>query len=203
MIEEEIQQYQADLVFLQEFSPDLEKYLKPLKKEYPYQKLLPKTNPFGIAIYSKIPLDSVAILHFAASSRPSILAQIKIKNQKIDILSTHPPPPISFSLFAERNQQFQEITKIRSQLEDNFILIGDLNSTSFSPIFKNLLRQTGLRDSRQGFGLQNTYPTQNHLLRISIDHCLISHKISVLKREIGRNVGSNHLPIYLELVLRD
>lgn len=203
LIEKEIKHYQPDMLFLQEFTEDLEEHLKVLKKGYPYQKLLAKSNSFGIAIYSKLPLDSVQILVLDDSNRPSILAQIEIKKKKIHILSTHPPPPISFRFFAERDELFRKIIQMRSQFGANFILIGDLNITSFSPIFKKLLKQTGLRDSRQGFGLQNTFPATNSLLRIGIDHCLVSHKISVLKREVGRNVGSNHLPIYLELVLRD
>ena len=79
--------------------------------------------------------------------------------------------------------------------------MGDLNTTSWSPFFSDLIEESGLRDSRKGFGIQTTWPDGLFLLRIPIDHCLVSKDISVLDRRVGPSIGSDHFPVTVDLVL--
>ena len=55
--------------------------------------------------------------------------------------------------------------------------------------------------TRAGFGVQATFPAQSRLLRIPIDHVLASCTIGVRDRVIERDVGSDHLPIVVDLVV--
>jgi endonuclease/exonuclease/phosphatase family metal-dependent hydrolase len=83
------------------------------------------------------------------------------------------------------------------------MLIGDLNMTSDSPVFQNFLRETGLRDTRAGFGIQATWPTNVPVLWIAIDHCLVSDKVLVHDRRVGPGVGSDHLPLTVDVSVRE
>lgn len=81
------------------------------------------------------------------------------------------------------------------------ILIGDLNTTSWSYYFKNFIKAMQLVDSRKGFGLQTTWPSILPIMAITIDHILISPDIKVLNHKIGPHIGSDHYPVFVELVI--
>jgi endonuclease/exonuclease/phosphatase (EEP) superfamily protein YafD len=96
-----------------------------------------------------------------------------------------------------------EIARQRTKMSPNYILMGDLNMTEFSAHFKDFLQKTQLKDSRQGFGSQTTWKKSGSWLGLAIDHCLVSPNFQVLQRKVGKDVGSDHLPIYVELSLRN
>jgi endonuclease/exonuclease/phosphatase (EEP) superfamily protein YafD len=79
--------------------------------------------------------------------------------------------------------------------------MGDLNATPWSRPFHRFVGRSGLCDSRAGFGVQASFPAASALLRIPIDHVLVSCVIGVRNRRIGRDVGSDHLPVIVDLVL--
>jgi endonuclease/exonuclease/phosphatase (EEP) superfamily protein YafD len=100
-----------------------------------------------------------------------------------------------------RNLEFLDLARMIGAEHDPVVLAGDLNSTGWSPRFTDLLADARLRDSRQGFGVQASWPTQFMLLGIPIDHCLVSPEIQVLDRRVGGPVGSDHLPIVIDVRL--
>jgi endonuclease/exonuclease/phosphatase (EEP) superfamily protein YafD len=78
--------------------------------------------------------------------------------------------------------------------------MGDFNTTPWSVLMRQVLRESGLVNSQSGFGLQPTWPaTLPNFLQIAIDHCLHSPSLITKHRTIGPNIGSDHLPIGLEL----
>jgi len=80
------------------------------------------------------------------------------------------------------------------------VVAGDLNATPWSPIFHRVLDLGRLRDSREGFGLHRTWPSGIHaLLRIPIDHVLVGEGVTVLRREVGPHIGSDHRPVIVDL----
>jgi endonuclease/exonuclease/phosphatase (EEP) superfamily protein YafD len=80
------------------------------------------------------------------------------------------------------------------------MVIGDFNVTPFSPLFDDLLRDTGLIDARRVQGLQVTWPTYALPLWIAIDHCLVDEAIPVVDVRHGPDIGSDHYP--LEVTVR-
>lgn len=80
------------------------------------------------------------------------------------------------------------------------LLVGDFNTTMWSPYFADLVKDSGLRDARTGRGL---YPSWNAalpaFLRIPIDHCLVGDKIEVESLETGNYTGSDHRPLILNV----
>ena len=79
--------------------------------------------------------------------------------------------------------------------------MGDYNATPWSRPFWRFVDRSGLCDSRAGFGVQASFPAMSAVLRIPIDHVLVSCSIGVRDRRIGRDVGSDHLPVIVDLVL--
>jgi endonuclease/exonuclease/phosphatase (EEP) superfamily protein YafD len=81
------------------------------------------------------------------------------------------------------------------------MVLGDLNLSPWSPYFGDLLSSAGLRDSREGFGIQASWPTAVPLLRVPIDHVLYSPEVVINHRQIGPDVGSDHLPVVVDFSL--
>lgn len=81
------------------------------------------------------------------------------------------------------------------------IISGDFNTTSFFYRYKLLEKSTGLISSERGTGINNTWPSwmKFNLLRISIDNALVSNNIFVKERIIGKEIGSDHLPMIFKL----
>ena len=117
------------------------------------------------------------------------------------IIGTHPLPPGNSETWRLRNEQFEALARLCRTQTDAVVVIGDLNTTSWSAHFGTLLAGTRLRDSRAGFGVQATWPAWSPLPRIPIDHCLVSPEIVVRQRFIGPDVGSDHYPLVVDLAV--
>ncbi|OCR01487.1 hypothetical protein BCD67_18495 [Oscillatoriales cyanobacterium USR001] len=155
-----------------------------------------------MVIYSKIPLKNPALKNFS-SGRKSLLTDIKIQGKIITILVAHPPFPLKNRTFVDRNNQLAGIGKYVAEAQNPVIVIGDLNVTMWSPFYKSMVETGGLRNARSGFGILPTWPTYRPLISIPIDHCLVSGDIQVLNIRLGRQVGSDHLPLITDLVINN
>jgi endonuclease/exonuclease/phosphatase (EEP) superfamily protein YafD len=98
-----------------------------------------------------------------------------------------------------RNDQLRAIAKFLQGVEGSRLVMGDLNTTSWSPHFRDLLAATGLVDSRRGRGMQPTWTAFRGLVRLPLDHVLVSPDITVTARRVGPPIGSDHLPVIVEL----
>ena len=120
------------------------------------------------------------------------------------VVAVHTLPPTRSDNARLRNRQLADAGRIAQTQTAPVIVVGDLNATEWSPPFGDLLRSANLRDARTGFGLQPTWPTfaRLSLLQIPIDHCLISEGLHVKKFTRGPHVGSDHLPIVVDVLKR-
>ncbi len=200
-----IQKEKPDIIGLEEFTFQWAAKLKPIEQEYPYHVIEPQNWAFGVALYSKFPLTDTHIKNFGPVLKnlpakiPSIVTSFQLEKQPVTLIVTHPVPPTLFDL---RNSELDGMGQARSRFNKNLIIMGDLNSTQWSPYFQKLLQQTGLRDSQLGFGVQPSWQSTDWLLRIPIDHILISPNIAVLNRYIGPSIDSDHLPVFAEIALK-
>ncbi|MBY0067368.1 endonuclease/exonuclease/phosphatase family protein [Empedobacter falsenii] len=190
----------ADVIVLQELTPSWQKNVEFIRKEYPYYKEEVRSNNFGIAIYSKIPFKKVSTKNYIDEMHPSILAEIIVDAKLVSILATHPVPPLpNQARFERRNKQYELMKQeIDALPNENIILVGDLNSTVYSPNFK-LVQSDKMKDARSGFGLNNSWNAFIPIFRTNIDQCWVSKKIKVTNFYRGDDIKSDHFPIVAEL----
>ncbi|WP_230466704.1 endonuclease/exonuclease/phosphatase family protein [Faecalibacter macacae] len=190
----------ADVIVLQELTPSWQKHVEFIRKEYPYYKEEPRSNNFGIAVYSKIPFDTVITKNYIDEMHPSLIGELKVNGKPVSILMTHPVPPLpNQARFERRNKQYKLMKEeIDAMTNENIIFIGDFNSTTYSPNFK-LLQSDKLKDARTGFGLQNSWNAFIPILRTNIDQCWVSKNIGVTNFYRGKDIQSDHFPIVAEL----
>ncbi len=200
LVTDYIRNEDPEVIILMEFTPEWEQELQPILEEYQFKQLVPRTDNFGIALLSKYQMKS-SIDYFDLNNKPSIIGDLKIKNEVMTIIATHPIPPIGQAAFENRNKQLINIINRRSQYSENLIIGGDFNTSSFSNHFDKLL-QNDLKDSRLGFGLLPTWPANFGILQTTLDHFIISKSLKVIKRSTGANIGSDHLPINIVIGIK-
>ncbi len=82
------------------------------------------------------------------------------------------------------------------------MVVGDFNAARWSHGFRALLDRSGMVDSERGFGFQPTFPAGlPYPLRIPIDHLLHGEGLAVTDRVLGPALGSDHLPLVVDLAV--
>lgn len=152
----------------------------------------------GVAIYSRFPIEMYELPDRAPVGMPSALSHVTIAGQRVTLIGAHPSSPDGRGMAAQRNSQLADLARFATAAERPLIVVGDLNTTSWSPYFSDLVRAANLRDSRRGFGIQPTFPVPFPPALIPIDHCLVSEGIHVHSRRVAPASGSDHYPILIE-----
>lgn len=195
-----LDQEQADVVIIEELNRAYEAVMHKRKADYPYHRVAYTGDPFGIGLWSRIPFEQEETLQLGPAQLPSLYVRLKTP-QPVHLLATHPYPPISDRYFTDRNAQYGAITEFLAKKSGPKAVVGDLNITPWSGYYQRWEQQLGLRNTRQSQGLLGSWPVHwPQLLRIPIDHVLVSEDWSDSETVLGPDIGSDHLP--LRVVIR-
>lgn len=190
---------QPDVVVLLEINERWLEALQPLTDAYTFTKHVILPGGFGIVLLSRMPVEHAQIVRLRATGLPSLVVSLTLQDRRVTIIGTHPVAPTSSFRTKHRNQHLADLAEFVLVQDQPTIVMGDLNTTSWSPGFQHLIRRAQLRDSRVGFGVQPSWPSMTPSpLRIPIDHCLVSHHIIVHQRRVGPHIGSDHYPIIVD-----
>lgn len=190
-----------DIVVLLEVSPDWLVAMDPLRSTYPYSYAEARDGSFGIALLSRVPLSSVSHVDSPPFGYPTINATLKIGEQPVHLVATHPMIPIGKRMYEARDEQLESLPGLLEKTTGAQILIGDLNTSMWGLSYRPLEEATGLRNVRRGFGVVPTWPVFFPFAMIPIDHVLVSEEISVENVRTGRRIGSDHLPLVVTISL--
>ena len=193
---------QPDIAIFQEVISGWSPALTALKSNFPYHI---KSEKQEMEVYSKFPLlDPETILY--GSYRGSIAVDLLVGDRKIKFVATHAYPQLYWGQggWEIRNQQLRGLKKYAQQSQP-VVIMGDLNVSMWSPYYRSTIASSGLRNARQGLGVLPTHSIiapQFAALSAPIDHCLVSSDIQVKDFRLGPAIGSDHLPIIAELLIK-
>lgn len=193
--------HNPDIVAVAELNQAWLTNLKQRLPDYPHVVSRTREDQFGIGLFSKNPIMLSNILDLGILGYPSIRASIMAGGRRLTVFVLHPPAPIAEKLREDQVKQMKNLTPLVMK-ERDVVILGDLNTTEWSPLFRDLVGKAGLQDCRSGFGLHPTWPTTFPWLLIPIDHCLISNNLVVRRLTRGPAIGSDHYPLVLELGVR-
>ena len=190
----------ADVFAVLEYTPAHQRALASLRARWPHLVEHAIASPFGIALFSKHPLRDVSLEPLGASSHQAIFATIDLDGHAIALAAVHPPPPMSRDYATMRDLALEQLGTRMQRLNGARIVLGDLNATRWTQQLTRACDAAGLRDSAEGHGYQGSWPVAlPRWLRIPIDHVLVSLDLVVTRRELGPDVGSDHLPVVAEI----
>ncbi len=191
-----------DIVLFSELTGEWEAALTSLESEYPHKTTYAREGPWGMGMYSRLPLVSIEALELGAPDTVNIRAELNVGGQKIDLYSVHLLAPVNPDWATTRINQFDALKEsiARNKTPGHITVVaGDFNVTPFSPYFTDLLDSAGLDDAARRYGLRETWPTYAFPFGIPIDHCLVTAGEAVARVDLGPDVGSDHLPLEIEL----
>lgn len=123
------------------------------------------------------------------------------------VYALHPDTPRSPDQWQDRNAYLERLA-IAIRAEDPqtpVIVAGDWNTPPYSSFFRAFFDQTGYRFARPGLWV----PVTRFSMRLArffyfgatIDHVAVSPQINLIAWRLGRDFGSNHLPVIVDLSL--
>jgi endonuclease/exonuclease/phosphatase (EEP) superfamily protein YafD len=123
------------------------------------------------------------------------------------LYAIHPDSPRSIDQWRQRNAYFDLLARaVRAEPEGStVVLAGDWNLPAHSSFFRAFFDETGLGLARPGLWL----PVTRFATRLArygyfgstIDHVALSPNIRVTRWQRGPDIGSNHLPVIVDLAL--
>lgn len=163
--------------------------------------------PYGNdGVYSRIPFRDVHTEFMATGRDPTTIVHFSLQGSPVTLLVVHPRPPLKPDWYARHQKHFARWERDFPRYGPNVLMVGDLNSSPWGAPFRHFIAASGLRDTQLGYGVQPTWPTfwPSPWLRlpvplIPIDHVLISRQFTVISQKTGHFVGSDHLPVVVEL----
>ena len=84
----------ADVILLVEVDDAWLVGLAPLRARYPYGAALPRDDNFGVALFSRIPLDDVRFVDIGDTGRPSVEARLAFQGRELAFIGIHTMPPV-------------------------------------------------------------------------------------------------------------
>lgn len=189
----------ADIIIVSELTPEWANELQTLNAIYPYAKAIVQNGNFGIGAISKYPIDINEVIFVDESRIPILDLSIELSSRNLNFIAAHAFPPIGAIGSELRSEYFQSLIAAAKKSNPEFIC-GDFNATPWSIKFKNFFDLANMR-LPMGHGILKTWPVTVSLLAIPIDHCLVSNENTILSYKKGIDVGSDHYPLELNLIL--
>lgn len=204
------------------FSADIFGLVEPYKEQaadlynavqelYPYYYRAAGGN---LSLFSRYRIAAARTDNLDASHH-SLLATLDVQGRAVQVIVMRPPAPRTRELFHCRNQVLKTLADYAKQQTTPLILMGDFNTTSWSLYLRQFIQRSGLRSASLGYGIHPTWYYANltkissikswlfKLVKIPIDHILLSRDMRVDRVMTAPAGTSDHRPLIAEFMLQD
>ncbi len=193
-----IQQFDPDIVAIEELTPELNTELRAKLTAYKYRCAATRPDAYGIGVFSRIAISDCHV-HYFSLSVPSIVQELSWQNKPLFLVVTHPFAPISPDFAASNKEQLKAIATEINRRHETSIVIGDLNATAWCSSYRAIVSDANLVDAGKGHGFQPSWLRMFPPFCLTIDHCLTTPDVVAVAHLIGPDIGSDHSPLYVEL----
>lgn len=176
-----------------------------LTRLYPHRLAEPeRESGFWMVLLSQLPISNAHVHETPYAWRSFLEADVDVDGFPLHVVLVHPSRPGLGWGTHERNAYLMHVAQGTTWREHS-VLLGDFNATLWSPLYQDVVAETGLFDSRRGFGWLPTWRSEKHLsgIWLDLDHILVGSGIGVIDRAVGEDVGSDHRPATARLQLNE
>jgi endonuclease/exonuclease/phosphatase (EEP) superfamily protein YafD len=188
-----------DLVVLVESSPqERAMFDEGAFPQYPYRFFYGETH-----LLSKYPFDNLGYEPIGHTSQGFL---VETPNGTINLQVVHLSRPWPYaSLKDGRNNAPGEVQQLIARLQNgshgNMLMVGDFNATANSSLISQLRKGLKLRVLPTPVG---TWPAKVvSPFAASFDNVLAGGNISLIRRRVGNDIGSDHRPVIVDVQLAD
>lgn len=174
----------------------------------------------SLVLYSRFPVlqtrsqivlgdlhEGASVIHDA--DREILEVSLETPNGPLNLVSVHPDSPRNEVRWQNKRRYFAEVDKSIRDLQDNnagpLLVIGDWNSAPWSARFQRTLAENSLRTAYPGgwpIATRFFFDHRLHwILGAPVDQFAVSDDIRVLGVSTGPHIGSDHLPLIIEIEL--
>lgn len=202
-IAREILEADPDLLFVQEFGEKSEEQFAAdgIAERLPYRQAAYENAFFGMAIYSRFPLEDVEAID--AAGRPFLRATITVEGIPVRLYHVHPTSPgLGSGIDDKWNAGWEAITTALAAENGHVVVAGDFNMNQHHRWYRRL-EALGFINAHEerGRGNATTWPRTRPLVQIRIDHVFHTSLVACLSVREGRGEGSDHRPVIADLAL--
>lgn len=189
----------ADVLCIQEVNSNWHTVLiGALSDDYPYHRISPRENCYGIALFSRIPFEAAEVINLQRS--PAVDALFSLGKGKLRVIAVHATSPQDARAFDRRNAQLDQLAKRVGSASGPCVVIGDLNATPWDRALQRTCAMSRMTSTATISA--PTWPAVIGLPLIPIDHLLIPASVELRDHRTFIIPGSDHRGIVADLTLR-
>ncbi|MEH0152737.1 endonuclease/exonuclease/phosphatase family protein [Limibacter armeniacum] len=201
-----------EILVLQEVTPKWKKTLsEQLSRVYPYNAIYIQDGTHGIACFSKYPILSDKLLLNSNQLPFAQVLDISIKDKRLQLFNVHLASPAvavehpdkfmelykaNYELRKTQLDEIMRLAKISRNKTDAQVLIGDLNTMSFEPLYRDLNAEWVNLYSEKGEGWGLNFPNLAKVQPfVTLDYIFIRGQLQAVGAEVISGGSSDHLPV--------
>lgn len=203
----QIEDADPDVVVLLEIDDRWIEEITPLARIFPHSVVQPRSDNFGIGVFSRLPLEGEEVFQLRSASTnwdvPAVEALVGTPSGPTRLIAVHTVPPVTAEATLALDEQLALLVRHIEGSRAPTIVIGDLNTTPFSCRYSRLVEGAALRgaDRSSWSGLTSgTWPAGWPAAgRLTLDHALVTRDLEVVETTPGEPFGSDHLPLVIDI----
>lgn len=181
---------EPNLVVLLETDEKWVEELAQLERVLPYKYLNPRSDNFGIAVFSSVPIDGAEFSTLEETCEvPEFTGRVKIGDKSLEVIGVHTLPPGPGNI-AIRNSCLKAIEELALAHGSPTVVTGDLNCAPLASCFPRKLH-----DAFPLLFRKHTWSVLGGVVSTALDHLLHTKGVFVMEATVGPDLGSDHRPI--------
>lgn len=196
LIERMFRAVRPDIIVLQEVRPTHFPLFARLADIYPYRTVCAETDPCGIGILSRYPLERRNTVNGRFGEIIALDNVVSIGAHKLNLLGVHMVRPFKGPI---QRAQFERLFDVASKLPPNAMVAGDFNSVRWSANMARYAGKAGVCDANAS---EATWPVWLGPAGIPIDHIFLKSGLRLLSVATLDGSGSDHKALLATIGLR-
>lgn len=194
----------AEVIFLQEYTPEAEQTVEELGllAAYPYRIRDIRQSARGTAIFSQYPLEDAETWDVAGVPMTRATAVLP-DGRQVRLYNVHPVSPTTARDTHRWDDEHEALLAALAQEHGDVVVAGDFNMTRQHRWYGKY-EDLGLREQHMacGQGRATTWPNgMRHFPPIRLDHVFASKGFACITVTEGKGEGSDHRPVVAVLAL--